>query len=83
MTRLIKEKVSVICCISRQFFLHFANTVLVDFHRHIRYVCVAKAPNIPEKEAKEMKNRVKNLLLMGAGILAGITLTSATHAATS
>ena len=30
-----------------------------------------------------MKNRVKNLLLMGAGVLAGITLTSATHAATS
>ncbi len=30
-----------------------------------------------------MKNRVKNLLLMGAGILAGITLTSATHAAAS
>ena len=30
-----------------------------------------------------MKNRVKDLLLMGAGILAGITLTSATHAAAS
>ena len=83
MTRLIKEKGSVICRNSRPFFLRFANKVLVDFHRLIRYVCVAKAPNTPEKEAKKMKNRGKNLLLMGAGILAGVTLTSATHAATS
>ena len=44
MTRLIKEKVSVICCVSRPFFLRFVNKVLVDFHRLIRYVWFAKAP---------------------------------------
>ena len=30
-----------------------------------------------------MKNRIRNLLLVLAGVLAGVTLTSATHAAAS
>ena len=51
MTRLIKEKVSVICCISRPFFLRFSNTVLIDFSHFIRYVWFAKAPNTPDKES--------------------------------
>ena len=53
MTRLIKEKVSVICRISRPFFLPFANTVLVDFPCFIRYVWFAKPPDIPEKSANK------------------------------
>ena len=49
MTRLIKEKVSVICCVSRLFFLRFVNTVLIDFPRFIRYVWFAKAPKQYQK----------------------------------
>ena len=81
MTRLIKEKVSVISCISRPFFLRFANKVLIDFPRFTQYVWFAKAPKQYQEEVNPMKNCIRNLLLVVAGVLAGVTLTSGAQAA--
>ena len=81
MTCLIKEKVSVICRVSCPFFLPFANKVLIDFPLFIRYVWFAKAPKQYQEEVNPMKNRIRNLPLVLAGILAGVTLTSGAQAA--
>ena len=71
----------MICCISLTFFLRFVNKVLVDFPHLIRYVCVAKASKQYQEEVNPMKNRIRNLLLVFTGSLAGVTLTSGAQAA--